>query len=485
MSGRALVWVGLALAALAVRCYKLGSQSLWSDEGVTVHMVARPLSELFSQVGSDVHPLLYYSVLHFWARLSLSEFWLRLPSALASWGTILVVVALIRRVSGHRVGLWTLALLSFSQFHILYAQEARAHAMLGLVASLSWALLWLWKEERGGLRVRLGWLGLALAMPHIHYLGFLVLGSQNLLMLLHRRYSGGRLQWLGWQLAALGAQLPWMLWVLPRQVGFARAAGYVSSPLSLESWFRSLYDWLFSHDFQRPGYDLLSFAPGAWGLCIVALALALVGTPKAPAGAWLWCWWLAPIAQTLALNALGIDLSGSKYFLYATLPMFVLLASGLDRLARWRSPWGTSLAAALMLGWLAANLTSWRNYHFHPAFGNQNWRLAGQFLRNNAAPDDLIIVQPLMMNAVLLYYLGPFPNFVGVNDPAQLQPPLQQQHYGRIWVCSVPSYQQPSVSNFLPGWVRQGQWPTQKHFPAQNLVIEAFVPATTRPPNAP
>ena len=359
-----------------------------------------------------------------------------------------------------------MGLLGFSQFHILYAQEARAHALLGLMAVASWYCLWQWKEAGTGSKARFGWFALAVALPHVHYLGFLLLGSQTALMLFHPRYASQRRNWMACLFGLGCVQLPWMLWVLPRQVAFAREAGYQQVPWSLQMWMGSVYDWVFSHDFEAPGYDLLSFGPGAWTMCLLALGLALTGRAQGPITAWLWCWWLGPVAQTLLLNLVGVDLSGAKYFLYTTPAMFALLALGLSRGPRWGS---------FLLGiWLLINLTSWRNYHFNPAFGNQNWRLAGNFLRQNAGADDLIVVQPTMMNAVLLYYLGPVPHFIGVNDPAQLEPPLQPERYRQIWVCSVPAYRQPPVQGLLPGWKLAGHWASKKHFFPQNIVIDLF-----------
>lgn len=97
--------------------------------------------------GFDAHPPLYYSFLHEWLKLvpNGSEFWLRLPSALASIAGLVLIYHLGRRLFDERFGLIALALLAFSPLEIWYAGEARMYAFV-ILAWLMAALALVWEH---------------------------------------------------------------------------------------------------------------------------------------------------------------------------------------------------------------------------------------------------------------------------------------------------------------------------------------------------
>ena len=83
--------VALFLLALGVRLYRVDAQSFWNDEGTSVALAARSLAQITQGASHDIHPPLYYYLLHFWvAALGNSEFAVRSLSAIL--GALLVVV---------------------------------------------------------------------------------------------------------------------------------------------------------------------------------------------------------------------------------------------------------------------------------------------------------------------------------------------------------------------------------------------------------
>ncbi len=88
-----LPWVPLALAGLAlvVRSYQLGTNSIWYDETVSLINAQMSLSNLIDATRADVHPPLYYMLLHAWLSVPLlgsqhPESWARFFSAVCSAG---------------------------------------------------------------------------------------------------------------------------------------------------------------------------------------------------------------------------------------------------------------------------------------------------------------------------------------------------------------------------------------------------------------
>ena len=87
------------LLAAGLRLHLLGAQSLWNDEGASVAMTGRSLSEIISNTAADIHPPGYYILLSVWTRLMGSrEFALRLMSALQGVLTVALTYALGRRL---------------------------------------------------------------------------------------------------------------------------------------------------------------------------------------------------------------------------------------------------------------------------------------------------------------------------------------------------------------------------------------------------
>lgn len=96
---RALVGLHLVVTALvflgfAARVWHLGFQSIWLDEGLSISFAGRPLRQMFATlIYEDLHPPLFYLVLHFWMRLAgehefvvrFVSLWLGLPAVPATY----------------------------------------------------------------------------------------------------------------------------------------------------------------------------------------------------------------------------------------------------------------------------------------------------------------------------------------------------------------------------------------------------------------
>ena len=94
-----------ALAAF-LRFYLLDGQSFWNDEGNSARIAERSLQKITEAAAGDIHPPLYYYVLHFWRDVfGSTEFALR--SLSAALGVLLVGLTFLigRKAFGAGVGL--------------------------------------------------------------------------------------------------------------------------------------------------------------------------------------------------------------------------------------------------------------------------------------------------------------------------------------------------------------------------------------------
>ena len=130
-----LAILGLILAGLALRVLRLEFQPLWWDEGYSAWFATQPLGQIAALTSLDIHPPLYYALLHGWTLLAGTRpVALRLFSVAAGTLTIPAIYVAGRQMLGRR-GAWLAALLlALNPLHVFYSQEVR---MYGLVALLS------------------------------------------------------------------------------------------------------------------------------------------------------------------------------------------------------------------------------------------------------------------------------------------------------------------------------------------------------------
>lgn len=129
----------LVFAGFALRLYRLGVSSLWYDETVSLYLAQSDLAELIRHTAGDIHPPLYYLLLHFWGRLA---GWSEFAMAFVSLWFGVLLISLIYRVSRdwlhhNMVAVLAALLLAVSPYNVWYSQEVRMYtfgAALGLLS---------------------------------------------------------------------------------------------------------------------------------------------------------------------------------------------------------------------------------------------------------------------------------------------------------------------------------------------------------------
>src|SRR5262245_36537731 len=132
----------LTAAALALRLVRLGAQSIWIDEGMSIGWIAEIQDRGWTSLLQNIHGPLYTAALYAASRVSMHEAWLRLPSALAGAAAVPALAHLGRRLAGERGALTAALLLVVSPFALYYSQEVRSYAFTFVFASLTCAAAW-------------------------------------------------------------------------------------------------------------------------------------------------------------------------------------------------------------------------------------------------------------------------------------------------------------------------------------------------------
>jgi mannosyltransferase len=114
----------------------------WVDEYLTQAAIARPWPDLFNLITTR-DPALgpYYVVMKIWSSVSISPFWMRLPSVVAMASAVVVVAVLVRRLADMRIALLAAGVMLIMPNISRYAQENRPYAF-ALLLAVAAAVLW-------------------------------------------------------------------------------------------------------------------------------------------------------------------------------------------------------------------------------------------------------------------------------------------------------------------------------------------------------
>ena len=134
-----LILVGLATILGAVARWALiARSSIWHDEGFSVMLALRTPAEVWIGSARDVHPPLYYELLHYWMVLfGNSVHAVRSLSLLAGVLVIPLCFFIAKKMFGARAGVITAFFVALSPFLIRYSVEARMYGVLGIFTLLA------------------------------------------------------------------------------------------------------------------------------------------------------------------------------------------------------------------------------------------------------------------------------------------------------------------------------------------------------------
>lgn len=138
-----VLWAALAffvLTGLALRMVGLDSQSLWFDEGVTLHFASLPdLRTVVYELatigrGSERLQILNVVLTHLWVGIFGNS-----ETALRAWPALLGTVSLAgawfagARIRGRQAALWAVAFTAWAGYAVYFSRELRPYALLVLV----------------------------------------------------------------------------------------------------------------------------------------------------------------------------------------------------------------------------------------------------------------------------------------------------------------------------------------------------------------
>jgi len=176
----------LALAALT-RVYDLTAAAIWGDEGSSLLLSQYSLAGIWFHAAHDVHPPLYFLLLHGWIELfGDGIFSIRSLSALPGIVTVGLGVWLVRLIATRHAAVLAGFLLAMLPTAVRYSQEVRMYSLLGVWLIGATIALVYWVKQPQRQRYLVIYVLLMTAGFYTHYFTALCVLSHWLYLLLIR-----------------------------------------------------------------------------------------------------------------------------------------------------------------------------------------------------------------------------------------------------------------------------------------------------------
>jgi 4-amino-4-deoxy-L-arabinose transferase-like glycosyltransferase len=392
----------LVLGGFVLRLYRLGYQSLWYDETVSLLLAKKDLAALIAHTAGDIHPPLYYSLLHFWLLLAGdSEFSAAFFSLFFGVFLIALVYRLARELLGPTVGLIAAFLVTTSPYNLWYSQEVRMYTLGASLGILS--VYFLVKFQRY-LKFDVWYLVIytlvtALGLYTLYYFAFLIV-FENLFVLgvwLWQRGWRGRwgelARWVAAQLAVVVLYAPWI------PVAFRQATNPPVPPWrSFIGLDRMLID----------SWSALSFGQSVepstvWPLLVIVLVvygIGLVASAQRPATSILLLGYTWVPVLIISLVSLVVPLYHVRYVFTYSPAFYIVAAAGLAWLLR-RWPAIFAMAVALLIGTSAYSVY---NFHFDSRYAKDDQRAAVTYIAQHWRSGDAVLINAGYVYAAFDYY---------------------------------------------------------------------------------
>lgn len=411
------------LGTFALYLHELTYQDIWWDEARNIDVALRPLGQVATAPELDIHPPLYFWLLHFWGRaVGLSH---GQPPEIIAYGSRflsvfmgVIAVALLyplgRRLHSPSAGLLALTIAAASPFWLAESQETRMYTLsFALLSAAAWFLLQSVDQRHRQHATRNThhalFILLSTAALYTHYNALFILVAWYTWWGILALLRPNRWQELRRPLLCGIATIILLLPIVP--TALRQIPDYANPNLTIPS--VGAYLWQNWHAYLG-GYALdptIIFSHSTlWLWLIATIALSglilnyglhftqpatrgsLLGahhpSPISSLATWLLLTWLLGGLTLYYIAVLDRGAFNVRYSSFVTPPLYLLIGMALANWARlWRPLAGVGLAL-LLLGVIPAI----RADLYDPRFAREDVGDLAAWLRQTAGPNDLIFV---------------------------------------------------------------------------------------------
>ncbi|MGC1526358.1 MAG: glycosyltransferase family 39 protein [Phormidesmis sp.] len=428
-------WLPIALilaTAIFLFTYQLGRESLWLDEFNSLEDIDQSVLAAYKE--NQLRPL-YYLLLMAWASLGSSDAWLRSLSVIFAVISVFLLYRLGRRLAGEAEGLIAALLLTVSPLFISHAQEIRMYALslcLGLAGTLFVVdALLTERPHRPAQKTLAGWALFRLLAIYTVPLNITLLLPDALIVIWRfRRERRVLFNFAQWLLLLFVLWSPSVLSVVQQSSPDSSYANdHVGAvppgPDELIRQLKFLTVWPFpvqSNAIAALFYKL--FTP----LVAAIIGAGIIRKHRSPKLLWTCAWLFLPIMPIVAFSYLSIPIWKSRYILFVTPFLFILLAAGFTRL------WQQWKIAAVTLGALYFIAISGGLIHYYTAQTRTDYKFNVETIEQYEQPGDAIVWSYECCSIALMHYYDGSSD-IHIHTAKNVKTPATAQQ----WVAEFPT----------------------------------------------
>jgi uncharacterized membrane protein len=395
----------ILLLAVVARLHGLTATAIWCDEASSIVTSQYNIPDLLYHAAHDVHPPLYYLLLHGWMALfGEGLFAIRALSMVIGVAIVAVGILLVRQLATPRATLLAGLLLALFPFTVRYSQEVRMYSLLTLVLLAGTLALIHWLREPQ----RSGWLALYVVLMaasfYTHYftifcvlMHWLHVGLRSL-----RRDAIFKPLWTArWWLANVAIALLFMPWV-PKlydllvhmaQLEAGNDVGWIS-PVTVWSLPSAMWTFWTLGDGEALPRWLFLLLPAV----IVGAALLVARADRSPQrfSRFLLLYTFGPIVVVFLVSLIS-SVMVERYLAFAAIGLPILLALCIEQL-RQRS---RLLALGLLAAVLVVDGVGLKEVYRvdEPQFDVQV-----SYINQHFQPGDTVVISDLYWYFTYVYY---------------------------------------------------------------------------------
>ncbi len=452
--------VPLVLASFVLRVFKIGSQSLWVDEILTLEKtIPKPGLAIWDYLPYNIQGPLHSFVVYCMHLVNGSDAWLRLPSAIAGAAAIYYFYRWTEIWLGRPIARIAAVILAIHPLHIQYSQEVRAYSFLVFFVTFSayYFHRMLARETRGGIAAYIVGTGFAALS---NFSAAFVYAVQSLIYLVRRGFSSRRLvTWVVVSLAILVIISPWVYRIVvvidvpklvtpvkpgelsetqrlrgsttitPSAVPYLMYTYSVGTTLGPST--RELHTTATLASVMKEHALPVIWVAVVFGFLFVAGFWSLLrGAPAQAVQASLYIF--VPLVLLLGLNWQNAKAFNARYLL-VSLPAYVcVIAAGIRSLPRFPR----KLAAAIVFPTLLISLS---NYYFNPQYAKEDVRGAADYVNAHIEENECVLAPTVGL--VFKHYFEKPNTIYYVSAPAGTPSAVTEERVAR-WMgeCEVVWY---------------------------------------------
>lgn len=465
------------LVAAALRFFRIGNQSLWTDEVRSIWMITHSDDGLRYAFHGPLHAMLLY-LWSLWG--GLGDVWARSLSAVIGLLTLPLLFLIAHRLGTARAALLAALLLAISPFHVWYSQEIRNYALLIALGALAqWLFLRLLNDARARDWVAYGLVSAGLWLTNLG--GAFLIAAHGLYLIISARHLLWRFALV--HLAVLLLLAPWLRHVaggpspaFESQEAPLRAVNF--HPLAIPFSF-SVFSVGFtvgpSLNEMNRSFSLALLKPYLWyfasaGLLFGFLCVRGLLQRCRRAADWIFylTWIGTPILLVSLLAILNIKNFNVRYMAVALPGYLVLLGAGLDLKRKfWR----------MLLVTLVCAISAWPlwNHYQSPRYMKPDVRTAATYVEQHLRTGDEILVYALP-EPFLHYYRGTNPltslKRGRTRDPAWIAEYVASWPSAeRLWVVDYRGWYLDPEGRLEAEFRRQWRFVSEKQFIGMRVLL--------------